>query len=124
MIDNRPKYLFDLEYYQNLPQEFTIDKRLLPNLLSIDIDFLNKSCQPITNEIDLIHSSNFDCTKELTEFYNSNSVQFEMVNIVANIYDFKLIDNINVAIPYSLSILAGMKRGKPQFVAPEVTLVG
>ncbi len=123
MIDNRPKYLFDLEYYKKIPGEFSLDLSLFPNLLSADISFLDKSCQPYTNKVEDIYRCNFDYHEALLEFYNAKSIQFEMVHIVANVYDFKWVDDTYVAVPYSLSIVGSLKRGKPQFVSPEIALM-
>lgn len=123
MIDNRPEYLNRLKYYQKIPTEFKIDLNKFPSLLSTDIDFLNKSCQPLTNRIDKFYEDNYNYNKMLTEFYNSKSVKFQMINIVASIYDFKKVNGIQTAIPYALSITSVMKRGNPQFVVPELALI-
>ncbi len=123
MINNRPKFLSNFKYFKSIPTEFQIDFGLLPSLLNADLMFLNKSCHPYTVEIDKIISSNFDYENKLKSFYNRNDVKFQMINIVANIYSFIEVDQVNTAVPYSITLMPAIKRGKPQFVAPELAMI-
>lgn len=112
MINNRPKYLKNLRFYQQIPDEFRLDAELFPNLLSDDLFFLDKSCQPYTEELDKIYEKHSNYNSKVADFYNSQGITFQMVNVVANIYDFKFEDGLATGVPYALSIVSPGKRGK------------
>lgn len=47
------------------------------------------------------------------EYYKSKNTEFQIIHVVANIHTFKQEDKSAIAYPYSISVVAGAKRGLP-----------
>lgn len=115
LINNRPKELFDIEYYTELPQlPFELEVPLASNFLGTDI-FLLSGIMPKT--VDLIEKTGIcvftpRLSEKEVEYYRSHNTKFQMINIVANIHTFKRSGNSNkvLAYPYSISLVAAAKR--------------
>ena len=121
MIKNRPKYLYELPFYQRLPDEFAIGYGVLPKLLNLDIDFLPSSLQPIVSNNQLDNLDLF-LQQEALETYSLS--KFQLIFIVANISCFKKADDGQYyGLPYAISIIPSAKRDGVQFIEPELATI-
>ncbi|MGV3588954.1 MAG: hypothetical protein ACO1OF_18260 [Adhaeribacter sp.] len=115
LIKNRPKELLKAEFYTELPKvPVKFDYSKLPSFLNIDLLQLF-GIMPKT--IDLIENTQKDffinpSAKEV-EYYKKKGTRFQIINVVANIHTFKLQGDTALAYPYSISLIAGPKRGLP-----------
>lgn len=112
MIDNRPKILYEAEYYDKLPKlPLTIDYSDLPTVLKIDL-FSLFGIQPVTLSIlNEMPSVTANPSKQEIEFYKKNDSRFQMLNVVANFHTIIVKGNIAYGKPYAISIVVGSKRG-------------
>lgn len=114
MIDNRPKILLDTKDYGKLPDcPFTVDFTNLPSLLKFDMLSLF-GIQPIIEPILKIRPSL--TAKPLQgeiDYYKLKNASFQIIHVVANLHSFIIKDDIAYGQPYSISIVPGPKRGKP-----------
>ncbi|MBL0054583.1 MAG: hypothetical protein IPP31_00035 [Chitinophagaceae bacterium] len=116
LISNRPKELLDIEYYTKLPIVPTeFNYKTLPAYLNMDLlSFIG--IMPKT--IDLVNNTQFEFYTQPSEkeikYYRDRNTRFQVVHVVANIHSFKHTSAERVsAYPYSISLIAGPKRGKP-----------
>lgn len=123
LITNRPKQLLDIEFYTELPKVPTeFDYSSLPEYLNMDLLTLF-GIVPTTTE--LVRNTQFGfhiqpSDKEV-EYYRKRSTKFQIIHVVANIHTFKKVNNELVsAYPYSISIVAGPKRGVPDLCTIEL----
>lgn len=115
LIKNRPKELLECEFYTELPKIPTrFEFGSLPLYLNIDLLQLF-GIAPKT--IDLIENTqrgfNINPSKKEVEYYKNKGTKFQIINVVANIHTFKKDGDEAIAYPYSISLIAGPKRGKP-----------
>nr|WP_320022339.1 hypothetical protein [uncultured Draconibacterium sp.] len=115
LIKNRPKQLLDIEFYTELPKLDTeFDYSSLPLFLSYDLLTLF-GIKPKT--MDLIrniqqHSFQEQPSDKEIEYYQKRGTKFQIISVVANIHTFKKVnDKSAIAYPYSISLIAGQKRG-------------
>lgn len=126
MIENRPKYLEDISFYQNIPAgvDIGIDFSSLPPLFNLDLHQLN-GLQPLTSSMfDYIRQPNVNGEKQIStvtvnpsekeiEYYKANEMtEWQLVSIVINLYDFKKEGKTLIGKPYSVSLFPGSKRGE------------
>jgi len=115
LINSRPKVLLDTEFYTELPSvPFRFDYSKLPSFLNIDLLQLF-GIMPKTKELIKNSQQGFfinPSAKEV-EYYRKKETKFQIINVVANVHTFKLEGDTAIAYPYSLSLIAGQKRGKP-----------
>lgn len=116
LITNRPPQLLDIEYYTELPKlPVKVDYSFIPSLLNIDLLTLF-GIMPKT--LDLVKNTQFGFhiqpSKKEIEYYKKRKTKFQLINVVANIHTFKKSNSEFVsAYPYSISLIAGQKRGVP-----------
>ena len=121
MIKDRPKYLYELPFYQSLPEEFAIEYGILPKLLNLDLNFLPSSLQPIISNNQLNDPDLF-LQQEALETYSLS--EFQLIFIVANISCFKKADDGRYyGLPYAISIIPSAKRGEVQFIEPGLATI-
>lgn len=115
LITKRPKELFESQFYTELPKvpvKFNYSK--LPSFLNFDMLQLF-GIMPKTK--DLISKSQMgffiNPSEKEVDYYRKRGTRFQVINVVANIHTFKLDGNEAIAYPYSISLIAGPKRGKP-----------
>ena len=115
LINNRPIELSVIDFYTQLPNapiRFAYDS--LPGFLNIDMLQLI-GIMPKT--LDLIENTQRGFmekpSQKEVEYYRKKGSRFQMVHIVANIHTFQMEGKEAVAYPYSISLIAGPKRGKP-----------
>lgn len=114
MIDNRPKVLLDKKDYGKLPNcPFTVDFKNLPSLLKFDMMSLF-GIQPIIEPILRIKPSlTAKPSQEEIDYYRKINASFQIIHVVVNLHSFVTKDDIAFGQPYSISIVPGPKRGKP-----------
>jgi Protein of unknown function (DUF559) len=115
LIQNRPKELLQKEFYTEIPKmPIRFDYSSLPSFLNIDL-FQLFGIAPKT--MDLIENTqrgfNINPSKKEVEYYKKKGTKFQAINLVANIHTFKKEEDEAVAYPYSISLIAGPKRGRP-----------
>lgn len=115
LIKNRPKELLKSEFYTELPKIPTrFEYGSLPSYLNIDL-FQLFGIAPKT--MDLIENTQpcfyTNPSKKEVEYYKNKGTNFQAINVVANVHTFKKDRDVAIAYPYSISLIAGQKRGKP-----------
>jgi len=115
LIKNRPSELLKSDFYTELPRvPVRFDYSKLPSFLNIDLLQLF-GIMPKT--MDLIKNSQqgffINPSEKEIEYYKSKGTRFQIINVVANIHTFKIEKDEAVGYPYSISLIAGPKRGKP-----------
>lgn len=116
LITNRPNELLNNEFYTELPKAPTrFEYSSLPAYLNIDLINLT-GIMPKTK--DLVSKTQFEFfaqpTEKEVEYYRQRNTRFQVINVVANVHSFRKVDeNLFSAYPYSISLIAGPKRGKP-----------
>lgn len=115
LIKNRPKELYNKEFYTEIPKMPTrFDYESLPSFLNVDLLQLF-GIAPKT--MDLIKNSQkgffINPSEKEVEYYRKKGTKFQIINVVANVHTFKKENETAVAYPYSISLIAGPKRGKP-----------
>ncbi len=123
LITNRPKQLLDIEYYTELPKlptEFNYSS--LPTFLNMDLLTLI-GIMPKTT--DLVKNTQFGFytqpSQKEVEYYRKRNTKFQLISVVANIHTFKKVNEELVsAYPYSISLIAGQKRGVPDLCSIEL----
>lgn len=118
LINNRPKELLDIEYYTELPKTSVVfNYESLPEFLNIDLYTLFGIMPKTKDLVDKTGIKYFSSklTDEEIEYYRNRNTKFQIINVVANIHTSKKVENEDVftAYPYSISIVAGPKRGIP-----------
>jgi hypothetical protein len=116
LIKDRPKDLLEIDFYTQLPEvpvEFAYDS--LPEFLNVD---LLQMFGIIPKTMDLIMNTQRGFLDKPSEkeidYYRKRDTKFQMINVVANIHTFKISGDKALAFPYSISLVAGSKRGEPQ----------
>ena len=116
LITNRPKQLLEIEYYLQLPSiSIQFNYASLPSYLNVDLLQLFGIMPKTRDLVDKtqVHFLIQPSEKEV-EYYRQRNSRFQMINVVASIYSFKKVnDDLVTAYPYSISLVAGPKRGKP-----------
>ncbi|WP_433777740.1 DUF559 domain-containing protein [Flavobacterium anhuiense] len=115
LIKNRPNELLKNEFYTELPKiPIQFDYGSLPSFLNVDLLQLF-GIAPKT--MDLIENTQrgfyINPSKKEVEYYKKKETKFQIINVVANIHTFKKDGDEVIAYPYSISLIAGPKRGKP-----------
>lgn len=116
LIKNRPKELLENDFYTRLPKAPTeFNYKSLPSYLNVDLMTLT-GIMPKTR--DLVSKTQFGFfsqpSEKEVEYYRQRNSRFQIISVVANIHSFKKVnDNLYSAYPYSLSLIAGQKREKP-----------
>jgi hypothetical protein len=117
LINNRPKELIKIQYYTKLPEDgFRIKYDSLPSYLNMDLYTLCGILPKTLELIEYVKQFGFDVqpSEKEVEYYRNKNTKFQIINVVANIHTFKKDNNNNVfAYPYSISLVAGPKRGIP-----------
>jgi len=117
LINNRPEYLQDIEFYRKFPEEgFFFKYDSLPSYLNFDLftfEGINTKTDEMINEINQKEFS-LKYSKEEIEYYSKKGTKFQIINVVANIHTFKRKEDGIHAYPYSISLIAGQKRGLPE----------
>lgn len=117
LIRNRPKELHDIEFYSELPiipVEFNYAS--LPEFLNIDLMTMFGIMPKTKHLVEKTDQKGFyiQPSEEEIQYYKERKTRFQIIHVVANIHTFKKINEDRVlAYPYSISIVAGPKRGKP-----------
>lgn len=117
LIKNRPKILHEIEFYTELPKipvEFNYSS--LPEFLNIDLLTLFGIMPKTRHLVESINQRGFHAqpTEKEIEYYRERKTKFQAINVVANVHTFKKVnENSARAYPYSISLIAGPKRGIP-----------
>ncbi|OMH30218.1 endonuclease domain-containing protein [Motiliproteus sp. MSK22-1] len=115
LIKDRPEVLEKLPFYNELPQlPVGIDiASTVHDFLKFDIDDLD-GLQPIEEKylaeagrVFGVHPS-----EELISIYERNKIDFQLINVIVNLYGFEEKDNTLIGKPYSISLKPTEKRGK------------
>lgn len=121
MIDNRPDILEKIENYRYVPRsQLEIDYSAMHQFLMMDILGLF-SLLPIEEELSKIsdHIIPHQPTDEIIRYFEDKKAQFQMVMIVANIFDIKKNNGHYSGKPYSISLIPSSKREKPTYIEPK-----
>lgn len=126
MIVNRPQYLDDINYYSKIPSGFDIDIDFtkLPSVFNLDLYQLN-GLQPLTTSMfNYIREPDINGEKQIAtvsenpsekeiEYYKVNGItEWQLINVVISLYDFRKNGNTLIGKPYSVSLVPASKRGK------------
>jgi len=121
-IENRPKELFELPYYQELPElpvridiAGSIGKFLESDLFDLDGVQPLESRHMKANDR-LLH---VNPSEKSIEMYKKEGVNFQLVFVVINAYGFEEVDGILVGKPYNISLQPASKRGELSVTSPE-----
>lgn len=123
LITNRPKQLLEIENYTELPKLPTkFNYSSLPAFLNVDLLTLF-GIMPKTT--DLVKNTQFmfdtQPSEKEVEYYRKRNSKFQIISVVANIHTFKKVnDELVSAYPYSISTVAGTKRGLPDLCSIEL----
>lgn len=116
MIQNRPENLLALPFYRaGEHASLGVDWASVPDLLKLDIAALS-GIQPITGELmkaagGIMHDSPSEAE---IERHIANGSRFQMVQIVASLFNARPHQGGLIARPYALSLVPAMKRGLVQ----------
>lgn len=113
MINNRPKFLETIPFYNHLPRaSFVYDSSVLPVALNFDI-FDLCGLAPTTIDISNLCPDGIwiQPSEKIIDYYCSNNITFQMINVVANVYDLKLEGNLLTGKPYSISLVPTSANG-------------
>jgi len=119
MILNRPADLLTNKFYRNLPRlPLGIDQSQLPELLRFDL-FDLVGLLPITTEVSAAAGGFLDVTpsQDVIRYYEEQRISFAMISIVANCYDFQVVDDVVMGRPYSITLFPASKRGSVDYVS-------
>jgi len=121
-IKNRPKELFEIPYYGELPalpvrvdMSGTIGKFLEFDLFDLD------GVQPLELR-HMIVNDHLVCVNpsaKSIEIYKNEKVTFQLIFVVVNAYGFKEVEGVLVGKPYNISLQPASKRGELSVVTPE-----
>lgn len=118
LIKNRPKILHEIEFYTELPkQSVEFNFSSLPEILNVDLLTLFGITPTTRHLVESIGQKEFYAqpTEKEIEYYEKRNTKFQIINVVANVHTFKRTNDENVlAYPYSISLIAGRKRGIPE----------
>lgn len=130
MITNRPEFLIrNLPHYKNFPKRksLKVDLSNLPLLLNLDFNYLD-GIQPITkSRINYLLSHNvppivnINPSETELEYYKKIGVrEFQCIKIILNFYVLNDIDDDTIeGIPYNVSLMPMLKRGKIDTISIE-----
>jgi hypothetical protein len=124
MIENRPAELNSLPYYQFLPSLPTSTELVqLPEALRLD---LMQMCGilPITRQVSEACPNGLhdEPRSEEIAYYMKQKIEFQLIFVVANLFNYRLQDGTLCAYPYSISLIPASKRNKPQIVSAQSAL--
>jgi Protein of unknown function (DUF559) len=124
MIENRPKYLEDIPFYKEVParHNIDIDFKTLPPLFNLDLhqlngllpltksrfDFLGKNGVVDGQESSVVTVNPTD--KEIEYFKTNNINEFQLINVVFSLFNFKKENDVLTGMPYAVSLVPGSKR--------------
>lgn len=121
LIKDRPQALENLPFYNELPQlPVGIDiASTVHDFLKFDIDDLD-GLQPIEEKYLAEAGRVFGVnpSEDLISIYERNNIEFQLVNIIVNLYGFEKIDNFLIGKPYSIYLKPMEKRGNVTRHAP------
>ncbi len=121
-IENRPQELYDLPFYNELPDmpvrldmSGTIGEFLEFDLFDLD------GVQPLEHRHILANDRlmHVNPSAKSIEIYKQEKVEFQLVFVVVNAYGFKEEDGVLVGKPYNISLQPASKRGELQVTTPE-----
>lgn len=113
MINNRPKILETIPFYNHLPRAtFAVDTSGLSPALNFDIYDLCGLC-PITLDVSNLCPDGIwiQPSEAVINYYDSNNIKFQMVLVVANVYDLKFEGDVLTGKPYSISLFPTSENG-------------
>ncbi len=117
-IGKRPKALEDITHYKFFPEKpLSIDFEALPDLLRLNLMAL-EGIKPITTCVNHLAPEGFSCNPNQQEidFYREHNAIFQIVHVVANVYDIQDCGDRLLAKPYAINLIPAVKRGKPETV--------
>lgn len=116
MIVNRPVELEKIPYYNFLPNKpIAFDHSSLPEILRFDL-FELSGLLPITLDISNLCPEGIITehpSEAVIDYYKKHNINFQMIFVVANIYDIRDADEIITAKPYSICLVPASYRGQP-----------
>lgn len=117
-IGNRPEALKDIAYYKSLPEKpmgFDFDN--LPELLRLNLMAL-EGIKPLTICVNHLAPEGFSANPNQGEidFYRKNHTIFQMVHVVANVFDIQDCGDHLLSKPYAINLIPAVKRGAPETV--------
>lgn len=117
-IGNRPDILENIAYYKSLPEKpMGFDFDSLPELLRLNLMAL-EGIKPLTTCVSHLAPEGFSVNpnQQEVDFYRSNNTIFQMVHIVANVFDIQDRGNHLLSKPYAINLIPAVKRGVPETV--------
>jgi hypothetical protein len=117
-IGKRPEALEDITHYKFFPEKpLSIDFEALPDLLRLNLMAL-EGIKPITTCVNHLAPEGFSCNPNQQEiaFYREHNAIFQIVHVVANVYDIQDCGDHLLAKPYAVHLIPAVKRGKPETV--------
>lgn len=122
-IVNRPKELFDIPYYFDIPEKpIKIDLAgSIGEFMSYDLFSLD-GVQPLELRHMKKNGGIIESTpsKASMDIYKKEGVKFQIVFVVINVYGLKEVDGVLVGKPYNISLMPASKRGEVQTVSSEL----
>ncbi|HIE1342257.1 TPA: hypothetical protein ACXJUU_001699 [Serratia marcescens] len=122
LIKDRPVALDGIPFYKEIPKKpLTFDiGSTVHDFLKIDLDDLD-GLQPIEARRIPENSPVFGVnpSDELLASYERDNIEFQMVNVIVNIYGIKEVEGVLVGKPYSISLKPMEKRGKATLKSPD-----
>lgn len=116
MIVNRPVELEKIPYYNFLPNKpIAFDYSGLPEILRVDL-FELSGLLPITLDISDLCPEGIITehpSEAVIDYYKKHNINFQMIFVVANIYDIRDVGEIITAKPYSICLVPASYRGQP-----------
>lgn len=127
MIVNRPVELEKVPYYNFLPNKpIAFDYSSLPEVLRFDL-FELSGLLPITLDISNLCPEGIiteQPSEAVIDYYKKHNINFQMIFVVANIYDIRDAGEIITAKPYSICLVPAFYRGQPHEIdITKVTLL-
>lgn len=121
-IENRPKELSELPFYQelpNMPVRIDLDGAI-GEFLNYDI-FQLDGVQPLEKRHMEVNKGviGMNASKDSIDIYKKEKVNFQLIYIVVNAYGFREINGELVGKPYCISLIPASKRGEISSVSPE-----
>lgn len=118
-IENRPKELYQLPFYKDLPlRPIKFDKPPVSGDL-LELDLLTLSgIQPLENEHVVINAGVLTQTpsQDSIEIYRKQNTRFQLVQIVLNCHHFIESNGYLTGKPYNISLQPASKRGQIESV--------
>ncbi len=113
MINNRPKVLESIPFYNHLPRaEFAVDFSTLPSALKFDI-FDLCGLSPVTIDVSNLCPDGIwiQPSEVVIDYYCSKNIKFQMILVVANVYGLKFEGDILTGKPYNISLVPTSANG-------------